>query len=500
MTPFLAPRSSQRPTSATLQRRILVSDTRNKTFPSSSKSVRFEEDPSAGKNVNRSIGTKENKFHFPWKKKKKEDRRNARLGEMAFTPGLCDSPSSIRSAPSALGHGVSRGRRLHSPVHSLDGNDMRSRSPASLDPISADNVYDLYAVCNHHGTLMQGHYTAFCRNPADGHWYVFDDSQVQPLAEEQLVTPGAYLLFYVRQSLLNQFPPLSSGSSSSSSSGSSSHWAMRIPRFKLELNESTCSSEGVHSPNVNDTNKTSFSQPSSITSAISAPAANTGSRGISPQSTSHDNGSDVFLHSRSTADGSSVVGLQPPRLHTSLHHHQMSPSHPTYNQSPYSTQSNSHQALGGRHASLRIGRRQLHSESLALAADEQFLKRGTSFHGSHYHDAVQRSLTNPERVLEMPPHPAYPSSGQSLYMPSRSIPNITADFPPTHDHPYPLPSRSIPNISAPHMSPPTSARVLIPRDYAVHFMSPQPHRTRNAASRSLSGGQNTNPPGTESCV
>ena len=35
--------------------------------------------------------------------------------------------------------------------------------------ISDDSVYELYAVCNHHGSDLQGgHYTAFCKNPTDG--------------------------------------------------------------------------------------------------------------------------------------------------------------------------------------------------------------------------------------------------------------------------------------------------------------------------------------------
>lgn len=93
-----------------------------------------------------------------------------------------------------------------------------------------DHVYDLYAVCNHHGVgLVGGHYTAYCRNPTDGMWYLFDDAHVTRVKESEIVTTSAYILFYQRRSLSS-----SSGSSEASSSSSSSsaqdHWAFRLPR------------------------------------------------------------------------------------------------------------------------------------------------------------------------------------------------------------------------------------------------------------------------------
>lgn len=42
---------------------------------------------------------------------------------------------------------------------------------------------------------------AFCRNPADEKWYLYDDSQVKEIAEDQIVTKAAYLLFYQRRSV-----------------------------------------------------------------------------------------------------------------------------------------------------------------------------------------------------------------------------------------------------------------------------------------------------------
>nr|XP_006819196.1 PREDICTED: ubiquitin carboxyl-terminal hydrolase 31-like [Saccoglossus kowalevskii] len=65
-----------------------------------------------------------------------------------------------------------------------------------------ENVYDLYAVCNHIGNnLGGGHYTAMCKNPINGDWYLFDDTKVTRITDTEIVTPSAYLLFYQRSNL-----------------------------------------------------------------------------------------------------------------------------------------------------------------------------------------------------------------------------------------------------------------------------------------------------------
>ncbi|XP_058139469.1 ubiquitin carboxyl-terminal hydrolase 43 [Dasypus novemcinctus] len=90
-----------------------------------------------------------------------------------------------------------------------------------------DFLYDLYAVCNHHGSLQGGHYTAYCRNSLDGQWYSYDDSTVEPLREDEVNTRGAYILFYQKR---NSIPPWSASSSmrGSTSSSLSDHWLMRL--------------------------------------------------------------------------------------------------------------------------------------------------------------------------------------------------------------------------------------------------------------------------------
>ncbi|KAM3864214.1 ubiquitin carboxyl-terminal hydrolase 43 [Diretmus argenteus] len=100
----------------------------------------------------------------------------------------------------------------------------QSRPPEMPPP---DFLYDLYAVCNHHGGMHGGHYTAFCRNSVDGQWYSYDDSSAEPVPDGEVCTRGAYILFYQRR---NTIPPWSASSSvtGSTSSSTSDHWLIRL--------------------------------------------------------------------------------------------------------------------------------------------------------------------------------------------------------------------------------------------------------------------------------
>uniref|UniRef100_A0A8C1YR07 ubiquitinyl hydrolase 1 n=1 Tax=Cyprinus carpio TaxID=7962 RepID=A0A8C1YR07_CYPCA len=123
------------------------------------------------------------------------------------------------------------------PISGLDMTPhvvKRSQSMKNLAPWPStwkhgdtDFLYDLYAVCNHHGGMHGGHYTAYCRNSVDGHWYSYDDSSVEIVPEEELCTRGAYILFYQRR---NVIPPWSANSSvrGSTSSSMSDHWLIRL--------------------------------------------------------------------------------------------------------------------------------------------------------------------------------------------------------------------------------------------------------------------------------
>ncbi|XP_061455431.1 ubiquitin carboxyl-terminal hydrolase 31 isoform X2 [Rhineura floridana] len=115
------------------------------------------------------------------------------------------------------------------------------RRPYGLGRDPEDFIYDLYAVCNHHGTMQGGHYTAYCKNSIDGLWYCFDDSDVQQLAENEVCKQTAYILFYQRRTAV---PSWSANSSVAGSTSSSlcEHWVSRLPGSKQPSIASAASS------------------------------------------------------------------------------------------------------------------------------------------------------------------------------------------------------------------------------------------------------------------
>lgn len=56
-------------------------------------------------------------------------------------------------------------------------------------------IYELYGICNHHGGVSGGHYTATIK-VANGEWYVFNDASVTKIDQEKVIGPSAYCLFF----------------------------------------------------------------------------------------------------------------------------------------------------------------------------------------------------------------------------------------------------------------------------------------------------------------
>lgn len=44
--------------------------------------------------------------------------------------------------------------------------------------------------------------TAYCKNSIDGQWYCFDDSEVSPVADDDVCQQTAYILFYQRRTAI----------------------------------------------------------------------------------------------------------------------------------------------------------------------------------------------------------------------------------------------------------------------------------------------------------
>jgi ubiquitin carboxyl-terminal hydrolase 8 len=61
--------------------------------------------------------------------------------------------------------------------------------------IQSKKQYKLYAVCNHAGNFISGHYWS-CVETSDDIWHLFNDSQVIVCPADKIVTPMAMCLFY----------------------------------------------------------------------------------------------------------------------------------------------------------------------------------------------------------------------------------------------------------------------------------------------------------------
>ncbi len=61
-------------------------------------------------------------------------------------------------------------------------------------------VYDLYGVCNHTGSIMGGHYTAYVKS-MNGKWIHYNDTNTSPIDSSKIVSPKAYCLFYRKKNI-----------------------------------------------------------------------------------------------------------------------------------------------------------------------------------------------------------------------------------------------------------------------------------------------------------
>ncbi|KAL5203880.1 hypothetical protein ABZP36_008751 [Zizania latifolia] len=78
------------------------------------------------------------------------------------------------------------------PVHDFDLTNYIANK------CSERQIYELYAVSNHYGSMASGHYTAYIKLLDENRWYTFDDSHVSAMNEEDVKSGAAYVLFYRR--------------------------------------------------------------------------------------------------------------------------------------------------------------------------------------------------------------------------------------------------------------------------------------------------------------
>jgi ubiquitin carboxyl-terminal hydrolase 4/11/15 len=69
-----------------------------------------------------------------------------------------------------------------------------------INQAAKGSSFELFAVTNHMGGLSSGHYTANAKCDVTDKWYTFNDSNVSPARDKDVIGNSAYVLFYRRTS------------------------------------------------------------------------------------------------------------------------------------------------------------------------------------------------------------------------------------------------------------------------------------------------------------
>lgn len=99
-------------------------------------------------------------------------------------------------------------RFVRYPVEHFDISSLIS--PVQKDP-SKCYQYRLQCIVNHRGNLHGGHYYTYCLDEDTNKWFEFNDDQVSEISRNQIVSSTAYLLFYIREDMIND--PVASATS-----------------------------------------------------------------------------------------------------------------------------------------------------------------------------------------------------------------------------------------------------------------------------------------------
>lgn len=91
-------------------------------------------------------------------------------------------------------------RLVHYPMTDLDLSEIVSPHLPQKDEQCFK--YTLQCVVNHEGSLNSGHYYAYCKDEDHDKWFVFNDERVYEIPKSYIITPHAYMLFYIRQDMI----------------------------------------------------------------------------------------------------------------------------------------------------------------------------------------------------------------------------------------------------------------------------------------------------------
>ena len=86
-----------------------------------------------------------------------------------------------------------KGKKIHKIIDAPLNNLNLSKYVKGYNPETY--IYDLYGICNHHGGPLGGHYTAYIKN-SNNNWYEFNDTVVNRINEENVITSMSYCFFY----------------------------------------------------------------------------------------------------------------------------------------------------------------------------------------------------------------------------------------------------------------------------------------------------------------
>jgi len=88
----------------------------------------------------------------------------------------------------------------------LKGLDLRHHLSKESHHRPEECIYDLYAVAEHKGNLTTGHYTALVLKKEGDimRWVQCNDELIKSVSDQAVVSPNAYLLFYVRRNFVDQ--------------------------------------------------------------------------------------------------------------------------------------------------------------------------------------------------------------------------------------------------------------------------------------------------------